>query len=121
MPTDPVAEVERLFATRQRDRLSAILSAEVIEEHRMAPVGNHSPALSALLAAMRQAPVANKLALLETKPGEEWMIVRLSGEPGVPHDLSDAARYTTLDTALHAVFLRRLSELGLSVDPERSA
>jgi branched-chain amino acid transport system permease protein len=121
VPVDPEAEIERLFASRQRDRLAAFVSAEVIEEHRATPVGNHSPALSALLTAMRQAPVANKLALLETKPGEEWMIVRLSGEPGEPHDLSDAARYTTLDAALHAVFLRRLAELGLRVEPEERA
>ena len=114
--TDAEAEVERRFAAGQRDRLAAIVSAAVIEEHRTAPVGDHSPALSALLTAMRQAPVAQKLALLETKAGAEWMIVRLSGEPGVPHDLSDSARYTTLDAALHAVFLRRLVELGLTVD-----
>ena len=45
------------------------------------------------------------------------MIIRLSGEPGVPHDLSDTARYSTLDEALHAVFLRRLAEIGLTAGP----
>jgi branched-chain amino acid transport system permease protein len=121
VPPDSIAEIERLFASRQRDRLAAIVSADVIEEHRTAPVGDHTPALSALLAALRQAPVASKLALLETEPGAEWMIIRISGAPGVPHDLSDTARYTTLDAALHAVFLRRLAELGLLAGPRRPA
>jgi branched-chain amino acid transport system permease protein len=115
---DGEAEIERCFARHQRARLAAIVSAQLVEEHRTAPVGDHSPALTAVLTALRQAPVAGKLALLETKVGEEWMIIRLSGERGVPHDLSDTARYTTLDAALHAVFLRRLAALGVFASPE---
>ena len=98
---------------RQRGQLAVLVTKDVIAEHRAAPVGDHSPALSALLVALRQAPVRGKLALLETVSGKEWVIIRLSGEPGVPHRVDGARRYSSLDRALHAVFMQRLADLGL--------
>ena len=110
------AEVVARFRARQRARLAHIVTPEVIAEHRATPIGNHSPGLSTLLTWLRQAPTLDKLALLETRPGEEWMTVRLSGSQGVPHHVDETTRHTTLEAALHEVFLQRLEESGLMDD-----
>ena len=110
------ADVVARFHERQRARLRSLASPEVIAEHRDTPVGNHSPGLSILLTWLRQAPTLAKLALLETTPGEEWVVVRLSGSQGVPHHVDDTKRHATLEAALHAVFLQRLAESGLLND-----
>jgi branched-chain amino acid transport system permease protein len=106
-------EISAAFARRQREHLARLVTPELIAEHAARPIGDPSPALALVLAAMRQSPTAGKLALLETSVEREWAIVRLSGEPGTPHDSTDPERYTTRDAALHAVFLRRLAEMGL--------
>ena len=93
--------------------LAALVTDETVEEHRREPAGHHSPALAQVLAYLRQAPTAGKLAAHAVDPGRQWQVVRLSGEPGVPHDLSDPDRFGSEDAVAHEVFLRRLAELGL--------
>lgn len=93
--------------------LAPLVTDEVVEEHRLRPVGHHSPALAQILAYLRQAPTAGKLAAYAVVPGRQWQVARLSGVPGRPHDLSDPARFGSEAAVGHEVFLRRLAELGL--------
>jgi branched-chain amino acid transport system permease protein len=110
---DRESEARSVFDANLRERLIALVTPDLVEEHRRNPVGHHSPALAVVLAALRQAPTRGKLALLAIEPGRQWMIMRLSGQPGVAHDLSDPARFSDENVALHEVFLRRLGELGV--------
>lgn len=98
-----------------RGILEAIITAEVVEEHRQLPRGQHSPALALILAYLRQAPTAGKLVAYAIVPGRQWRILRLSGEQGVPHDdASDSRTFDSEDKVAHEIFLTRLDELGLS-------
>lgn len=110
---DAEREIVERFGERQRDRLAALVTPDVVAEHAAHPVGDPSPALAVVLAAMRQSTTAGKLALLETVVDREWAIVRLSGVPGIPHRIEGSERYRSHDAALHAVFIRRLDEMGL--------
>jgi len=109
------SEIVGLFAVRQRRRLAELVDADLVAEHAARPIGDPSPALAVVLAAMRQAPTAAKLAAFETVVGREWAVIRLSGEPGVPHRFVGTERYSSHHEVLHAVFLLRLAELGLTV------
>ncbi len=110
-----------LQEANRRALLRALVSPELVAEHAARPVGHHSPALAQLLAVFRQAPVAGKLALYAPEPGARWQIIRLSGSQGVPHDMSDSARFSSLEDALHEVFLRRLVDYGLATRAELEA
>jgi hypothetical protein len=115
-PRDREAELTAVRMEEIRRRLVALVTPELIEEHRRRPTGNHSPALAELLVHFRQAPTAGKLATLAVEPGRRWQVVRLSGAQGVAHDLSDPARFDSEAEAAHEVFLRRLAELGWRAD-----
>jgi len=95
------------------ERLAPLLSVEVVEEHRRAPSGHHSPALAQILTYLRQAPTPGKLAAYAVVPGRQWQIVRLSGLQGTAHDTSDPGRYDSEAAVAHEIFLRRLNELAL--------
>lgn len=113
---DRGAEVEERLDATIRDDLRRLVTARVIEEHRRRPTGRHSPALAQVLAFLRQRPIEGKLAVLATLPGQQWLIIRLSGVPGVPHQPVDGGPYRSEGEALHAVFLRRLADMGVEVD-----
>jgi branched-chain amino acid transport system permease protein len=109
-------ELHAVEARRREIRagLEAILTPDVVDEHRRQPRGRHSPALALVLAYLRQAPVAGKLVAYASVPGLEWRILRLSGQPGVPPDASDPRTFDSEDQVAHEIFLIRLDELGLS-------
>jgi hypothetical protein len=92
--------------------IAALVTPELLEEHRASPAGRHSPALALVLAYFRQEPVRAKLALLAAEPGRRWQVVELSGEQGRPHELVEAASFDSEDGAAHDVFLRRLAGIG---------
>lgn len=96
--------------------IAALVTARLVEEHRLRPAGRHSPALAFVLGYLRRAPTAGKLALVSSEPGT-WRIVVLSGEQGTPHELLDDQTFASEDEAEHAVFLRRLSLFG-ALPPE---
>ncbi len=113
-----------LAATKARcNEIAALLlelvTPELIEEHRRASDGMHSPALALLLAHLRQSPVAGKLVVHASSPGREWRILRLSGEQAVPHDTSDPRVFRSEAEAVHAVFLERVDALRLRLDDGR--
>jgi branched-chain amino acid transport system permease protein len=112
---DRAAEAGEVFTRHLRSRLDQLVDADLVAEHCRSPVGTHSPALAHVLAYLRQQPTPGKLALLATRPGKEWVMIRLSGRPGHPHELLVDRKFYDEDEALHAVFLQRLSDLGVEI------
>jgi N,N-dimethylformamidase len=110
---DRISELDQHFSARALEHFRPLVTPALIEEHRKAPLAVTNPALRHLLDLVRQAPAAGKLAVLAVVPGSSYQVIRLSGRPGVPNDLSDTRRYASEDAVLHEVFLRRLAALGL--------
>ena len=82
-------DLERLI---QGEDLNALVG-----EFRAKPTGQHSAALQRLINHIRSEPMDGKLALLCTKPHEEWRLVRMNGRgkpmtllEGTFHDLAEA-------------------------------
>lgn len=114
---DPRLREDEAVAVRRREieqHLVALVTPALVDEHRLAPGGPHSPALARVLAYLRQAPTEGKLAIHAPRAGG-MRILRLSGSQGVPHeDLGPAGvdGPCAEDAAAHDVFLRRLRALG---------
>lgn len=94
-----------------RQRLRALVTEELIAAHRQNPSGPHGDDLERLLNYFRRAAVADKYAILAVKPFEEYRVVALSGQPGVPPRTVDEKTYAQPDEAQHAVFVRRVHDL----------
>jgi branched-chain amino acid transport system permease protein len=94
-----------------RDYLKTLVTDELIEEHRLKPLGQHSDALERLLNYFRRGPVPDKYAVMAIKPFEAYRVVALAGRRGVPPRLVEDRMYATLEEAYHAVFLRRINDL----------
>jgi len=101
----------RRFDGWQRAELKALVTDELIEEHKRSIGGRRSDALERVLAYFRRAAVADKYAILAVKPFAEYRIVALSGRRGVPPRAADDRVYATPEEALHAVFLKRVQDL----------
>lgn len=110
---DKQAIAERRFDKRLRERLKAMITPELIEEHRLAPLGPHSDSLARVLNYFRRGEMPDKYAILQEGPPEAWTysVMALSGEPGKPPRVVDDRRYATRDEAYHAVFLLRVNDL----------
>ena len=99
------------FDKRLRDHLKTLITPEVIEEHRVKPLGQHSDALERVLNYFRRAGGENKYVLYEIKPGFEYKVIATTGIKGLlPWDVDDVV-YTDKNEALHAVFLKRVQDL----------
>jgi hypothetical protein len=130
---DELARQARLFVDVNRfnwcETIAPLLSAELIDEHRREPLGEHSPALEKVLDFVRSHPdpIAPQLVLLVVGP-ERWAIAEYPrGEEVVPHVRE--ATYASRAEAEHEIFLERLSTLeaafggageGLSERKDRS-
>ena len=69
----------------------------LVAEFRAKNTGQHSPALQRLINHIRSEPMNGKLALLCTRPHEEWRLVQMNGRgkpmtllDGIFHDLKEA-------------------------------
>jgi branched-chain amino acid transport system permease protein len=109
---DKQAIYYRRFDKRLRDRLKALATPEVIEEHRQKPLGQHSDALSRLLNYFRRGEVSDKYAIMR-QPGQfhAYKILAFSGVRGAPPRLVDDRIYSDINEAYHAVFLLRVNDL----------
>lgn len=76
------------------------------------PLGDHSPNLQRLLNALRSAPAAGKLVLVEIEPWRRWRLARLGGR-GRPVDLLEPVFDDLAEAERHA-FLARLATLSES-------
>ena len=82
-----------------------------------APIGHHSLNLQRLLRAMRSGPVKGKFALLMTKPGREWTLIRCSGQVDVLPTIYWDSIFFSIEDAEREVFRLRWKELtGLELD-----
>lgn len=110
---DKQAIAYRRFDKRLRDRLKALITPALIEEHRNAPLGPHSDDLARVLNYFRRGEMPDKYAILQDGPPHAWTysVMALSGEPGKPPRVVDDKTYATRDEAYHAVFLLRVNDL----------
>jgi hypothetical protein len=97
---------------KQRRRIGALITDELIAEHARGPLGQHSDALERVLAYFRRQPQSGKYIVVATKPWEEYRIAVLSGVRGQPARLVDDETFPTEEAAMHGVFLRRVRELA---------
>lgn len=110
-PTDQ-DEVYRAFHARMQERyLRTLVCDEVIEEHRLKPLGQHSEPLERLLHYFREQPMAGKYAILHEREANIFRVVALSGVRGVPPSPVGEERFATAEAAYHGLFLRRIGEL----------
>ena len=83
---------------------------DLAREFMAAPAGLHSPNLQRLLRAMRGGPLEGKYALLTTRPGHEWTLIRLSGSRDVPPEVLEGCVFDDRDEAERVVFRLRWKE-----------
>jgi hypothetical protein len=112
-PTPDVAAAAEIAARLLTEQLEALVTPELVEEHRRNPIGFHSPELERVLRHLRRQPTAGKYVLVCTRRDAEWAIGRLSGVRGVAPEIVDDERFDSLAAAEHGVFLRRLAAFGL--------
>ncbi len=117
------AEAKTEAAARDVDRrifegtIKPIITPAVIAEHKANPCGPaQSPELKMLLTYLRRNPVRSKprYVLVEIEPFREWSVALHSRRRGDAPAVTNE-RFTSLTEAQHAVFLKRLLDLG---DPE---
>jgi hypothetical protein len=108
---DRQLQVYEDWDAKQRKRIRALLSEELIEEHARQPLGQHSDALERVLAYFRRQPLPDKYIVVATRPWKEYRIAQLSGVRGEPARLLDDDTFPTEEAALHGVFLRRVDAL----------
>ena len=101
----------RRFDKMQRDYLKALISPEIIEEHRRQPLGQHSEALERVLLYFRRSKMDDKYALHRTGPNGPFKIIAFSGVRGVSPRLVDDREYASLNEAYHGVFMRRVHDM----------
>lgn len=80
--------------------------AALVAEFRAKPTGQHSSALQRLVNHIRSEPMAGKLALLCTRPHEEWRLVQMNGR-GKPMTLLDGL-FHDINEAEWAIFKLRM-------------
>lgn len=96
------------FHARRVESLRPLVTAELVEEHRRAPLGPHSDALQRVLNYLGLFPIDGKL--ITEHDGSQWFVCRLIGFPALRAERvtgpleSEAA-------ALHEVFRRRLLDV----------
>jgi len=97
---------------KQRERIKALITDELIEEHARKPLGQHSDALERVLAYFRRQPQPGKYTIVAVRPWEDYRIGALSGTRGqTARILPDSDAYPTEEAAMHGIFLRRVRDL----------
>jgi len=99
------------YDKNQRDYLKRLVCPEVLEEHRIKPLGQHSEALERLLLYFRRAKMDDKYALHRAGPDGPYKIIAFAGIRGVSPRIVDDKEHLTLESAYHAVFVRRVQDL----------
>jgi hypothetical protein len=97
--------------SKQRERIKALITPELIDEHAAKPLGQHSDALERVLQYFRRQPQPGKYLIVATKAWEEYRIGVLSGVRGEPATILDDDVFASEEEAIHGIFLRRVREL----------
>jgi branched-chain amino acid transport system permease protein len=108
---DRQLQVHELWDSQQRVRIRALISTQIIAEHRSNPLGHHSEALQRVLQYFRRQPLAGKYVAVMTKPWSEYKIGVLPGIRGQPPTLLEDETYETEEAVLHGIFVRRIRDL----------
>ena len=107
------------FDRQMQERLRAMVTPELVEEHRTNPVGFeglHSFELQFLLNYLRTRPQAGKYVIVAVEAWKEYRIGVLSGVRGVEPQVLDEPSFATEHEAMHGVFLARVRDiLGVEV------
>jgi branched-chain amino acid transport system permease protein len=98
------------FTERRAERIRALITDELIEEHRHNPRGHHSDALDRVLRFFRVAPIPGKEIVIESVPFERYHVGLMTGVPGRPAEVLPET-YGSYEETLHAIFLRRVGRL----------
>jgi hypothetical protein len=95
-----------------QERVRALVTPEVIDEHRRNPIGKHSDELERILVHLRVHgnQMKDKRMIMCTRPHQEWCIGTHSGVRGVPPTVNREECYPTRLAAEHGLFLRRLRD-----------
>jgi len=96
---------------KQRERIKALITDELVAEHAAQPLGQHSDVLERVLAYFRRQPLAGKYIIVAVKPWEDYRIGVLSGVRGHPAQILDEESFPTEEAAMHGVFVRRVRDL----------
>lgn len=113
LPDDRQLIVYERFTAELKRQLRALISEDLIDEHRRQPLGQHSDALERVLNFFRRPP---SYGLYARVPLREFQVVRLPVSPGSDPEPADATVYTDENEAMHAVFLMHVADLMR--DPE---
>jgi branched-chain amino acid transport system permease protein len=100
-----------LFRKKQREYLRTVIDAELLEEHRKNPRGQHSEPLERLLHYFRTAPQKDKYVIRRDVKSGKYRIAQLTGDKDVPTREVGSIEYKTLREVYHEIFLRRVREL----------
>jgi hypothetical protein len=96
-----------------RARLAAVVSAELVAEHRARPFGPHSPALVDVLDFLRRNPDVELPRYVVLRDGEHFAVGIRPALRGAPVPRADEEAFPSRQAAEHGVFLRRLADYGL--------
>lgn len=100
------------FERALRERLAGLVTDALVAEHAARPLGPHSDELARVLTYFRGAPVEGKHVVIAVERDKLWRIGRITrSDPSTTPVLLEEGSYDSYETALHAVFLRRLDDL----------
>ena len=99
------------FDKMQRDYLKSLVCNEILEEHRLSPLGQHSEALERVLLSFRRAPLEDKYALHHIAATDRYKIIAFSGQRGVSPRVVEDREYASIPEGYHGIFMRRVHDL----------
>ncbi len=97
-----------LFNAQLKTEIKALITPELIEEHRRQPLGRHSDALERVLNFFRRPPA---YALYSRVALREFRVIRLPIDPVAPPAPIEDTVYRSENEAYHALFLRNVDDL----------
>jgi len=80
------------------------LRKDLLREFKARPIGTHSGDLQRVLNMLRGGPLSGKFVLICLRPHREWVLARLPGCRGVPLEILEDKRFTSIAEAEQAVF-----------------
>jgi branched-chain amino acid transport system permease protein len=96
------------FDARLRAHLKTLITDELIEEHRVKPLGQHSDSLDRVLNYLRRPA---KFGLYSADVCREYQVISLPVAPGSTPEPLDGEVYHDKNEAMHAVFLKQIEAL----------
>ena len=91
--------------------IDPVRDLDLAREFMAEPIGIHSPSLQRLLRTMRGGPLKGKYALFKSQPGQQWMLMQLSGQRDLPPTLHETTVFTEIEDAERHVFRLRWRQL----------